>query len=573
MKRFALITAAVAFFLSGCGSDDEICGGRVQIHSKGRIKFSKNERPLLCGDPDVKEWHEIPLAQTETALKEFLKGRGYFDSKFELKDKKLHVYTGKVYKVKKVVFVGAPEDFERLKYIGWQKQDFTGDTLNDIENYTMRRLKQLGYACAEVKTQAIIETQVVEVHINPGKRYTFPKIEYDPPPSAKPELLERYFAFNEGEVFNEDLLTLSSRRIEADAVVSKSNFLTTCEENGELTINHRVSEGPTHLLQFGAGVSTEEIPIFKAGWKDSKVGGNGSILSADLYASHLRQVLLLGYEWHAFEVDRLFLKPTIEARRVDEEDQEYYNFVGWLPFGGKFDPQPTHLEFYSGPAGIFENTQEGPSTGQKEFAVWKSSFSINTHNYEVFMNDPRRGGRISLETSSVGWSSVKNVNAHWISLTGVKLWNLLNYGPPKYVFGVRFGLDSVMTTKDYDVTNYIPQSYFTWLGGDSSVRGFDRRELPRDALGALSSFYMGSEVRFASLFMKGLDPFVFTDIGLIGDSNVKLSGPLYWAPGFGLRYQSIIGVIRGTLAHGFVAGENDPDHEHYQYFVSLGREF
>ena len=157
--------------LLGCGSDHVICNGRVVIHSKERIKFSKNEKPLLCGDEDMKEWDNVPMAQTEMTMKEFLKGRGFYNPQFTLEEGKLHIQTGKSYNVKEVKFIGAPPEFDDVRYIGWKDKGFTGGTLDDIESFTMRRLKELGYACAEVKTQAVIETQNVEVNIKHGEKY------------------------------------------------------------------------------------------------------------------------------------------------------------------------------------------------------------------------------------------------------------------------------------------------------------------------------------------------------------------------------------------------------------------
>ncbi|MEZ4846726.1 MAG: BamA/TamA family outer membrane protein [Bdellovibrionota bacterium] len=294
---------------------------------------------------------------------------------------------------------------------------------------------------------------------------------------------------------------------------------------------------------------------------------------ADLYASHLRQILTLGYEWHAFDANRWYMKPLIEAKRIDEVDQEYYNFTGSYSLGTKRDFRPFHLEILSGPAGMFEDAQEGPSIGQKQFALWRNSIILNTHDYEVFMSDPRRGGRIAIESSSIIWGSAGNVNAHWLNIYGTKLWNLFNFGPPKYVFGVRFGAESVMTTENGDIRGSLPQSFFSWLGGDMNLRGFSRREIPFVSTGAQSAAYANFEIRFASLLMRDLDPFVFTDLGMYGLPNYNFNHRVYWSPGFGLRYQSPIGVVRGTMAHGFITGPGNPDHEHFQFFVSLGREF
>lgn len=572
----SIFLICIASYLSSCQSSHILCDGKVVVDSKLPLKFSKNELQLLCGDKDVSGWKNVPLAQTELTIKEFLKARGYYEAKFELQeDKQLHITAGTIYKVKDVVFSGAPEDFYDVKFIGWKNKNFTGGTLDDIENWTKRRLKSIGYACAEVKLQAIIETGIVEVHIFPGEKYVFPEITYDEDPekTINPKVLERFYAFTPGELFNEELLSLSSRRIENDAVVSHSNFIVTCEEEN-LSIKQTVNPGTSHLFKVGAGISTEEFPIAKISWKDSRIGNNASILYADAYASHLRQIVQLGFEWHPFPRNRWFMTPSIEGRRIDEDDQKYYDLIFYNPVGTRHDFSTLRVEFKTGPGANFENAQEGPTTGRKDFGLWRSSIEFTGHDYEVFMNDPRRGFRIGLETSSVLLSSVDQVWANKISLNGTRLWNLLNFGPPKYVFGLRFGLDSVVA-KENNVRNNLPQSYFTWLGGDTSVRGFSRRELPDEdiEIGTLSSFYTGAEIRFASLLMKGLDPFIFTDAGMLGKENFNFDKTVYWSPGVGLRYQSFIGVVRGTIARGFITGAGDPNHEHFQYFLSLGREF
>lgn len=571
----SILTLCLICLLCACVSDKIICDGRVVIHSKDQISFSKNEQPLLCGDQDLVGWKNVPLAQTEMTIKEFLKSRGFYESTYTLDENQLHIETGPSYKIEKIVFIDAPEDFDRVKFVGWKKQPFTGPSLNDIEAWTLRRLKSIGYGCAQVRTIAIIETKTVEVHIQAGKKYPFPEITYDDDPdqTLRRPILERYYAFKPGQLFNEDLLTLSSHRTEWDGVVSHSNFIKHCE-NEELTITQNINLGTSRILTVGAGVSTEELGIGKVNWKDSRKGRNASIIFADLYGSKLRQFLQLGYEWHAFdESNRWYLLPTIEGERIDESDQEYYTFVFYPSIGSKLDYAKRRLEFKTGPAASFENVQNGPSSGKKEFVTWRSSFTFTSHDYEVFMTEPRRGYHFTLETSSVILTSVDKIGANWVNLSGTRLWNLFNFGPPKFVFGARFGLESVISFQNQNIRDNIPQTYFTWLGGDTNLRGFGRQELPVDEIGTFSSIYSGFELRFVSLLMKNLDPFVFTDVGLVGSSNFTFNTPVYWSPGFGLRYQSFIGVIRGTVAHGYSTGASDPSHEHFQYFLSLGREF
>ncbi|MEZ4846724.1 MAG: hypothetical protein R2877_07275 [Bdellovibrionota bacterium] len=175
-KNYIWVALGLILFQS-CGTDKVICDGRVAIEGKGVIRFSKNEKQLLCGNKDMKEWRNVPLAQTEITIKEFLKGRGYYNSVFTLQEngEQLHVDAGVPYVVQEVKFFGQPEDFDDVRYIGWKNRGFTPGTLDDIQGYTLRRLKELGYACAQVKIQAIIETQVVQVHINPEKSMSFLK--------------------------------------------------------------------------------------------------------------------------------------------------------------------------------------------------------------------------------------------------------------------------------------------------------------------------------------------------------------------------------------------------------------
>lgn len=587
----SVLCAPLAFVVS-C-ADKVICDGRVVLHSRNKIKFSKNEKPLLCGDENLNPWKDVPPAQTEMTMKEFLKGRGYYEPKFKMIEKgdpkftesdsdvekseeiqhQLHIYSGPKFKVQNVSFIDAPVDFYKVRFIGWKNKDFVSGTLDEIQTWTIRRLKSIGYACAAVEIRAIVDTKEVEVYIKAGEKYVFPPIEYNEDNKIKIQVLERFYAFHEGEPYNEDLLTLSSRRSEDSSVIAHSTFLTHCED-GKLTVQQRVTAGTSRLFEVGAGASTEEYPIVKVNWMDSRRDTNASIMTASAYASQLRQSLILSYEWHAFtNHNRWYYMPSLEGNRLDQSEQEYYQFVHWQSFGARRDFSGVQLEFRTGPAGDFEDAQVGPTTGQKMFALWKSSLQVKSNDFEVFFNEPRNGYRLGIEASSVLYSSVDQVGAHWVSLSGSRLWNLQNYIPPRYVLGARFGIQSVFATDSGNVRQNIPQNYFSWLGGDQTIRGFSLFELPKLENGTVASAYAGLEFRMPSLIFKGLDPFIFTDAGFLGTANLKLDSPLYWSPGLGLRYQSFIGVIRGTAAHGFVTGTQIEDTEHWQFFVSLGQEF
>ncbi|HMQ09686.1 MAG TPA: hypothetical protein PKC21_04800 [Oligoflexia bacterium] len=550
-----------------------ICDGRVVIDSSLLIDFSKNEKKILCGDSGVEAWSDLPLIQTEVTLKKILKNRSFFDVQTSISNNKLYVTTGQLHYIEKIMFHNAPEDFEKVRYIAWQDKTLTSENLDKVEVWVMRRLKFMGYACAKVELKAMVETKTLHVYIEPGIQYTFPQIIQDKKNNQylKPGVLPRFYAFRTGDQFNGDLLELSSKRTENSGIINHSYFLTECQDN-ELQVTQKIKLGANRLFKVGAGASTEELPILKFGWKNSRVGKSGSSLFADLYASQINQNIRLGFEWHAFSANRWFMLPSIEARRIRDGQQKFLDLNTFFEFGAKLDSRNNTYSFKGGPGMIIENTEKGPFDGAKEFGILRSSLEISSNDFEIFLTEPRRGFQFNFISSLIFASNRKSVGTQHFKISGTRLWNVYNFGPPKYVFGLRFGLESVVSTQ-FNVRDFIPQHYFQWLGGDASIRGFSRREIPNNDLGALSSLYGGSEFRFVSLFANTIDPFIFLDLGMVGDRNFKLDPTVYGSPGLGLRYDSFIGTLRATVAHGFVFGNAENVEQHPQFFLSLGREF
>src|SRR5690606_38411957 len=114
---------------------------------------------------------------------------------------------------------------------------------------------------------------VVTVTAQPGPRYDIPLIEYesyDESKNLKPNVMRRFHAFHEGNVYEDQLFGLSSQRMESQGVVIYSNFLNQCDQNG-LKIKHAVSLGQPRILKVGAGISTEEFSIARIGWKNTRL--------------------------------------------------------------------------------------------------------------------------------------------------------------------------------------------------------------------------------------------------------------------------------------------------------------
>ncbi|HEX5033222.1 MAG TPA: BamA/TamA family outer membrane protein, partial [bacterium] len=120
----------------------------------------------------------------------------------------------------------------------------------------------------------------------------------------------------------------------------------------------------------------------------------------------------------------------------------------------------------------------------------------------------------------------------------------------------------------------LPPNYRYYLGGSSNLRGFEREELPGPD-GALSAAFTSLELRVANWIPYGIQPLAFVDVGILGDQAFRFNAPVYYSPGFGLRYESPIGVFRTTFAWGMKSSEADanPDNTHFQFFFGFGEEF
>jgi outer membrane translocation and assembly module TamA len=213
-----------------------------------------------------------------------------------------------------------------------------------------------------------------------------------------------------------------------------------------------------------------------------------------------------------------------------------------------------------------------PPTGRYLFL--EGSLQAASHYYDFYLSSPRTGvkGTLTVDLNSPSFFSDYEAQRFKFGLEG--LWNLKQYDPPLFVFGVRGWVASTFT--ENSMGSNLPPTFLQFLGGSTDMRGFGLQELPQggagaqSGAGALSAAYLGTEVRYAGGLWLGIQPFVFMDVGALGSSSTELNSPVYLSPGFGLRVETPIGSVRTTLAHGY---ETDDVDSHFQFFFSFGEEF
>src|SRR5690606_15928905 len=162
---------------------------------------SSAEKLLLCGDPEVYEWREIPAAQRETHLEAFLLDRGYYAPKIEREGESLLVEVGPEATIEEIDVDGFPARLEDPSP-GFIGNAMVPDQLDEMEPEYLKQLSLSAYPCAEIETLAYPERAKVELKIDPSGRRRITEILRDKGKDFDSEELRRFEAFREGQFFD-----------------------------------------------------------------------------------------------------------------------------------------------------------------------------------------------------------------------------------------------------------------------------------------------------------------------------------------------------------------------------------
>ncbi|HCU23811.1 MAG TPA: hypothetical protein DF383_02245 [Deltaproteobacteria bacterium] len=575
----------------------EVCPGHLTISAPQKIRFTKIEKTFLCGDPETEAWKRIPPAQVKFHLETFLQGRGYYHPRYReegyQEGRAIFVELDEPVRASELRFFGTPAELDptrRRRIVG---RPLTPKLLDTVEVWTRDRLQAKGYPCPTVRARGNIVDGRIEVEIDSGPRQRLVRIEEDPVPHLQVGTLRRFDAFELGEYFNDDFLTLTSRRVEEDGILQNSYFIPECdsESRPESQLESRSESSPEskpggavaqqknfagkpRLFTFGIGVDTEEYVILKGSWSHHRIGTKGSKFSTDFYASYKRQELNLGFDWYVFAPgSRWHLLPNISFIHEREPNSHYISGEAQFAVARTWDTQNLGFQFSAGPVLSYTDTFSGAEPGLTRFLSLRYAFQMMSHYYEFYQKDPRSGFYLNLTGDFNNSNLLSELTAQRFQLRGQYLYNFLAYDPPLLILGVRGGLSGTFLPNNAEDLSKLPPNYRYFLGGSADLRGFDRNELP-DGDGAFSAAFLDFEVRAGHVLPFNIQPLAFIDLGILGNRNMQFHAPLYYSPGFGIRYPSPIGVFRTTFAYGFkTSDDGDPGNTHFQFFFSYGEEF
>jgi outer membrane translocation and assembly module TamA len=575
-------------------SDQTLCPG-IRLRGVESIGFTDVEKRLVCGSPNTGPWSHVPQNQVIYNFRNFLQDRGYFQPAFHQDGGTLIVELGSPTEVSGFEVLDAPSDvdFTHLRKIVGQR--LTPKLLDETESRVTRRLQIHGYACPTAKISADPDSGIITVRVKAGAKLDVLSVDYEAVPGFSPGVLQRYQAFEIGRPYNPDFLQVTSNRILDDGILQSTFFQTHCEADG-VRLKERSVPGPPRQISLGVGVDTEQIVIARASWKNSRLGETGSLVSLDASASFVEQdFTAVGSWYYLHEPSRHYLRPSFEFHHNSTPDVENLNAqVAMAPAIG-WDTQETAYQLYGGPAFLLSRTIRGAGPAFSQQLSLTGQLRITDHYFEYYRTAPQAGYQITINALLAQSQVLSSFSADQIGIYAEKIWNVGHYDPPIAVIGLRGGFSTTFTPESI-VSQTLSSPFRQLLGGSKDLRGFGRQELSVAGWGALSDAFASVEVRLVDLLPWGIQPFVFTDAGALGLSPLSLQYPVFASPGFGVRVQNSIGVIRASLAHGYCLGQSHypialpdgqttptpfqpggsatyPAIQHWQFYFSFGEEF
>jgi translocation and assembly module TamA len=552
-----------------------------------KINFTENEKMLLCGDATTESWKEIPAAQVEFTLRNYLKQRAYYKPTFHFHDDTLSVDPGPLKQVTSLTFEGAPKDFDQIKLRDIVGSPLTSTLLDQVQDFTLSRLKNLGFACPNVKLQASEDIGAVHVWIVTGPEYYFLQPELTENIGLYPQAMRRFDAFELNAPFRYEWVKLTTNRAENDGIVVSSQFNFTCPDNPLATTNPQglimkqtILGGEKHLVTIGAGASTEEFPIAELSWKSVRLNENGANLSVNSHLSQRIQDVTTTFTDYIFKnAPRADFAPNITIEHDAEETYTTTELQFGVPLEYHGDFTNTSYLTSFGPAisRYFSNDTAQSDTSINLFSL-VGRLGFTSHDYELYQNDPRSGFVENLNVAMLSENVNLDALAMVYNFTGSNLFPLNPVDPPQWILGLRYGLATTQSTERPETSDKLPPQYFETLGGDQNLRGFGRNQLADGTVGGMTSVYLSTELRYAKTVLLGpviIEPFLFFDAGALGDQPFDLESTVYYSPGLGVRLSTPVGAIRSTLAHGYLSKDavDGDGQEHIQFFISFGQEF
>jgi len=568
----------------------------IKIEGAKAISAKKIKESIATEFPSLKPWIKKPEFDEEVLKDDMLRikslyaNNGYYDAtaeyKLKLNEKENNVDITIIIKEGEHVIVTVLEfDYKEqvddktkkliLKSVPLKiNKAFSAKDYEATKDVISEHLSDDGYPKAEIKGEALVNRKgkwaKVSYKINPGPLYRFGSIRIEGNEKAKKSLIEREILYKNGEIYSEQKIDDTQSKIFQlgvfRSVLIDTNFN---EENKTADTLIRLSERDFGTVKIGGGFGTEDKLRGQIVWTQRNLFGSGRTLQTSAKASFITQRFQTELIQPYIVGRNSALSTSLNIARDDVPSFEGTTLLSATTVRKSFKRKySTFGSFNIQYAKIDSSTTRTPQE-QSSDNVFLTFFNfgfdrITTDN----ALNPTRGTSLSvgLESSFRALASDVNYLKGIIDLRGYKTISDI-------VFAKRLSLGVIQpfgSTGTFDVPIF--KRFFA--GGSTSMRGFPFQKLGPlarndDPLGG-NSFLIGSfEARYP--IYKGLGGAVFFDYGNVyaRQWNFKL-GEMKYAPGAGLRYDTIIGPVRFDVGY---ALNPEPGIKRVQFWISIGQAF
>ena len=576
---FRLSLISILFFSTLAAADVEIC--KNVTLKDGRFKFTKNELILICGsDRSDTAWKEIPLPQAEYQLNIIFQNKGYYHARFERRENRLDVWKGEVTKTEHLLIEGAKGLLNGDKMRKIKRYALESKKLDEVKEWADLKLRRKGYACNKIELHGDVVKKSISAQIDSGEKKVIGKIERTGLQSLDEEAISRYEAFYSGEDYDVILTQITSARLLNQGLFQSAYFTNICDPGANTVGLHLFADvGKARILRIGFGASTEEFPFADIWLKNARLDDRASNYTLALHASPIRQRLDGSSELYILPfTKRTYLGPRFKIERRVESAYELIATGVGVDLGRDWDMLHQRWQTRAGPTFNYEKTVRGIGPADFRYLSWEGSVTVMSHDYEAFSANQDVGytAGFNYRGQREGVGSPINVDRYDFTLK--HLWNLGSLAPPFLVLASRMEAVAVDTrqTENALAADTLPIDYRIFYGGDSNLRGFARESINRGGRGYLSALHGGIEIRLIDELPYHLEPFLLGDLARLGSERLTLGDALFTSSGFGIRWASPFGTLRGSAARGSIWGGDASTSEYKQewvYFISFGQEF
>lgn len=447
------------------------------------------------------------------------------------------------------------------------------------EDRLRQTLSEKGYPHAAVTAETTFTPDGSGVRVfyavDPGPRVLVGEVMYAGHFKTRTRILEKEMTVKPGDVFQVSQVHESRRRLmdlqALDSAQVRTVGLKSRKERVDVLVE--VAEKKPYVFETGIGYDTERHAYVNTQIRDRNFSGQNLSLQSEAEISQI------GYKVNASLTDPRFLATSIKSitRAYSEDREEFNKDFGTLTHGVSQDFSRSFLDgrltanlgfvyefreqYLSGDRQGLDNPSE--LDDRRSIVAASPGLVFKTTDSHV---RPRKGvfSTLNLDISK----GLENNLDDFIKYRLESRYYYTPFEPLTLAVRARYGL-----IQPYGGSGRVPDDQLFFLGGTSTVRGFEENMLRVDADGQARG---GQEAVLGSLEARydigmNLELALFYDIGSVGRTQGEaVSESFRDAVGLGLRYMTPIGPIGLLYGHKL---SPDPHESSGCFHFSMGYTF